>query len=178
MACCKEKAVLVAVYKENPSKRRLTTRNSDNIKHHHHHHHHHLHIHQSKDNKGNRRAELLSYSQRLRESSKVKASTPPHHAKPLVASTSNDQETAVTQAHEVQKKQKLKKQSSPPDMKTIFKCFAMSHAKRKVKKNKKKKSSESASKKANVIMKKFNSRTQKGARRFFSKLKAIIQKYR
>ncbi|MFS7924306.1 hypothetical protein Hanom_Chr03g00271051 [Helianthus anomalus] len=92
-----EKAVLVAVYKENPSKRRLTTRNSDNIKHHHHHHHHHLHIHQSKDNKGNRRAELLSYSQRLRESSKVKASTPPHHAKPLVASTSNDQETDVTQ---------------------------------------------------------------------------------
>ncbi|MFS7924307.1 hypothetical protein Hanom_Chr03g00271061 [Helianthus anomalus] len=66
-------------------------------------------------------------------------------------------------------------------MKMIFKCFDMSHAKRKVKKNKKKKkkkSSESASKKANVIMKKFNSRTQKGARRFFSKLKAIIQKYR
>ncbi|KAI3804390.1 hypothetical protein L1987_25889 [Smallanthus sonchifolius] len=176
MTCCKEKVVLVAVYEEKPKKRRLTTRKNDNIKHH---HHHHLHVHPSKNGEGNRRAELLSYSQRLREASKLKASTPDSHCpKSLVASITNNQETK-TQVHDVQKEQKLKKKSRPLDMKSILKCFAMSHAKRKVKKKKKKKKSmDSTSNKANVMMKRFNARTQKGARRFFSKLKAFIQKHR
>ena len=62
-------------------------------------------------------------------------------------------------------------------MNKIFKCFAMSQAKRKAKK-KKKKRSESSAKKASAIMKTFNAKTQKGARRFFSKVMATIQKYR
>ncbi|KAK1430509.1 hypothetical protein QVD17_13308 [Tagetes erecta] len=178
MTCCKDKAVLVAVYQEKPRKRSLTTRSNNDIKHHHHHHHHHLHIHGLKNNKGNRKAELLSYSQHLRKSSNLKASTPPHHQKSLVTSTTNDQETKTkTQVQDVEKKQKLKKQSGSVDMKSIFKCFAMSNAKRKMKR-KKKKSASSSSNKASTLIKRFNSRTQKGARRFFSKLNAFIQKHR
>ena len=99
MACCKEKAVLVAVYEEKPRKRRTVTRNKDNIKHHHHHHHHHhLHIHESKKSEGNnRKAELLSYSKHLRESKKLEASTSTHRRpKSLEASTRKDQETLAS----------------------------------------------------------------------------------
>ncbi|GKD92857.1 hypothetical protein Tco_1372694 [Tanacetum coccineum] len=180
MACCKEKAVLVAVYEEKPRKRR-TTRNNDNIKHHHHHHHHHyhhLHVDESKKREGNdRRAELLSYSKHLRESKKIEASTSTHRRpKSLETSTRKDQETLASVLY-VENKQKLKKQPSCLNMNKIFKCFAMSQAKRKAKK-KKKKSSESSAKKASAIMKTFNAKTQKGARRFFSKVMATIQKYR
>nr|GFA35963.1 hypothetical protein [Tanacetum cinerariifolium] len=176
MACCKEKAVLVAVYEEKPRKRR-TTRNKDNIKHHHHHHHyHHLHVHESKKSEGNdRRAELLSYSKHLRVSKKIEASTSTHRRpKSLEASTRKDQETLASVLH-VENKQNLKKQPSCLNMNKICKCFATSQAKRKAKK--KKKSSESLAKKASAIMKTFNAKTQKGANRFFSKVMATIQKY-
>ncbi|KAK9059176.1 hypothetical protein SSX86_021795 [Deinandra increscens subsp. villosa] len=188
MTCCKEKVVLVAVYEEKPRKKRLTKAKgkvSDNIKHHHHHHHHHIHVHESKNNnknKGNRRAELLSYSQHLRESSKTKASTPPPHPpKSLVASSPTKDQETIKQVHDDQQKQKLKKQSGRLNMNNMFKCFAISYAKRKAKKKtkkKKKKSNESSSHKANLIMKQFSARTQKGASRFFIKLKAFIQKHR
>ncbi|KAL8263723.1 hypothetical protein R6Q59_021853 [Mikania micrantha] len=158
MTCSKEKIVLVTVYEEKPRKNRLTTKNTKH--HHHHHHHHHQH------NKGNRRAELLSYSQHLRHSSKLKQSTPPHQPNSLVT---NAQKTIA----------QVKKQSSRVDMKNILKCFAISQAKRKIKrKKKKKKKSESSSNKARVMIKRFNATTQKGARRFFTKLKAFIQKHR
>ncbi|KAL8196147.1 hypothetical protein R6Q57_025147 [Mikania cordata] len=159
MTCCKEKIVLVTVYEEKPRKNRLTTKNTK----HHHHHHHHIHP----NNKGNRRAELLSYSQHLHHSSKLKPSTPPHQPNSLVTNA----QKPIAQ---------VKKQSSRVDMNNIFKCFAISQAKRKVKrkKKKKKKKSESSSNKARVMIKRFNANTQKGARRFFTKLKAFIQNHR
>ncbi|KAI3689777.1 hypothetical protein L2E82_47744 [Cichorium intybus] len=180
MTCCKEKAVLVAVYEEKPRNGRLKTSKNKDIKHehhHHHHHHHHLHVHRSKNGDGkNRRAELLSYSQHLRESSKSRSSTSPHHHKPLVASTTNSEQT-VAPVLPVQKKEMVKKKPSCLDLDNLLKRFAISHAKRRVK-SKKKKNNKTSSKKANEIMKTFNSRTQKGASRFFSKLMATIQKYR
>lgn len=62
-------------------------------------------------------------------------------------------------------------------MNNLFKCFAMSQAKRRMKK-KKKKSGDSSAKKASAIMKTFNAKTRKGSSRFFKKLMATIQKYR
>ncbi|KAL4565739.1 hypothetical protein LXL04_029842 [Taraxacum kok-saghyz] len=136
MTCCKEKAVLVAVYEEKPRKRRLKTSKNKNTKqehhHHHHHHHHHLHLHQSKNGEGsNRKSELLSYSQHLRQSSKSRSSTSPDHHKPLVASTTDDKPT-MAPALPVQKKQKVKKKPSCLGLDNVLKCFAISHAKRRV----------------------------------------------
>ncbi|CAI9291393.1 unnamed protein product [Lactuca saligna] len=180
MTCCKEKAVLVAVYEEKPRKRRLKTSKNKDTKqehHHHHHHHHHLHIHQSKNSVGNnRKAELLSYSQHLRESSKSRSSTSPHHHKPLVDSTTDSKQT-MAPVLPLQNKQKQKRKSSCVGLDNLLKCLAISHAKRRVKNNKKK-SSKSSTKKANEIMKTFSKRTQKGGSRFLSKVVATIQKYR
>ncbi|KAF5734247.1 hypothetical protein HS088_TW16G00694 [Tripterygium wilfordii] len=69
---CRGKAVLLTVYVEKP-RRRSSSRN----KHHHHHHHHHYHhLHHNNrhvaagGNTGyNRRAQLLQYSQNLRDHS-------------------------------------------------------------------------------------------------------------
>ncbi|ONI06360.1 hypothetical protein PRUPE_5G055600 [Prunus persica] len=78
--CCKEKGVLVSVYVEKPKRRTFS-----NHRHHHHHHHHnnHHHIHHTikrevvhyrrgADGRGyiSRRAELLQYSQHLRQSAR------------------------------------------------------------------------------------------------------------
>ncbi|GKA55864.1 hypothetical protein Tco_0754936 [Tanacetum coccineum] len=151
------------IYGKKPRKRTTTTRNKDNIKHHHHHYHHyhHLHVHELKKSQGNdKRAELLSYSKHLHKSKKLEASpsTSTHHRpKSLEASTRKDQETLASVLL-VENKQKLKRQPSRLNMNKIFKCFATSHAKRKVEK-KKKKSSESSAKKASAIMKTFNAKT-------------------
>ncbi|CAK7356264.1 unnamed protein product [Dovyalis caffra] len=81
----KEKAVLVHVYVERPRKRRSSSSSSSNSHHHHHHHHYVHHIikqeltpHKNGDSgKGySRRAELLHYSQRLRESARSATSSP------------------------------------------------------------------------------------------------------
>ncbi|KAI5327951.1 hypothetical protein L3X38_027347 [Prunus dulcis] len=76
--CCEEKGVLVSVYVEKPKRRTFSS-------HHHHHHHHnnHHHIHHTikrevvhyrrgADGRGyiSRRAELLQYSQHLRQSAR------------------------------------------------------------------------------------------------------------
>lgn len=78
---CKEKVVLVSVYVERPRKRRVSSNNR--------HHHHHQYVHHSIKQevtlnkhgdvagKGyNRRAELLLYSQRLRQSGPSPESSP------------------------------------------------------------------------------------------------------
>ncbi|KAK4557706.1 hypothetical protein RGQ29_007462 [Quercus rubra] len=80
--CRKEKAVLVTVYVERPRKKASTNH------HHHHHHHHYLHHTTKREvtqvnhgasgpGKGyDRRAQLLQYSKRLRESSRSATITP------------------------------------------------------------------------------------------------------
>ncbi|GMY29899.1 Protein lingerer like [Fagus crenata] len=99
--CCKEKAVLVTVYVERPKKRKVSTN----------HHHHYLHRTTKQEvtqfspcasGKGyDRRAQLLQYSQHLRESSRSATITP----LPLKSSSSiNKQPT--TQITAVQRKQK------------------------------------------------------------------------
>ncbi|XWS49175.1 hypothetical protein CRYUN_Cryun13aG0141300 [Craigia yunnanensis] len=90
--CCKDKAVLITVYVEKPRMRA-----SSNHQNHHHHQHylHHTikkeliqHKHGGADRGYNRRAELLHYSQRLRESARSSSSTP-LQSKPV---SSNDQQ--------------------------------------------------------------------------------------
>ncbi|XP_062146058.1 uncharacterized protein LOC133854046 [Alnus glutinosa] len=94
--CCKEKAVLVTVYVERP---RIKRKVSQNHHHHHHHHHHHLRqtikreliLHnQGPSGKGyDRRAQLLQYSQHLRES--ARSETRPPQPSPLKPTSSSNQ---------------------------------------------------------------------------------------
>ncbi|XP_050228596.1 uncharacterized protein LOC126677838 isoform X2 [Mercurialis annua] len=71
MAKLCNKAVVVSVYEEKPTKRKLVD-SSKNQHHHHHHHHHHYFVvqggHRGGGDRTNRRAQLLLYSQSLRES--------------------------------------------------------------------------------------------------------------
>ncbi|KAI4327193.1 hypothetical protein L6164_019683 [Bauhinia variegata] len=77
VTCCKDKVVLVRVYVEKPRKKR------ESSNHHHHHHHYHFHqtfrreVVQGTAGKGyDRKAELLRYSQRLRQSARSAPSIP------------------------------------------------------------------------------------------------------
>ncbi|KAJ0047916.1 hypothetical protein Pint_15758 [Pistacia integerrima] len=67
---CREKAVLITVYVEKPRRRRVLSN-----QHHHHHHHHHHYLLRGSGKGYNRRAELLRYSQSLRESVRPAASS-------------------------------------------------------------------------------------------------------
>lgn len=89
-SCLKKKTVFVAVYVEKPTKRRLTITNSNG----HHHHHYDLHIHRSKNGGGyDRRAELLSYSHRLREVAKSTViSSSPYQPKSSIVSETKEQQ--------------------------------------------------------------------------------------
>ncbi|KAL8088927.1 hypothetical protein AgCh_038626 [Apium graveolens] len=106
-----QKSVLVAVFVERPRKRRLLPSNGGPEKHyhHHHHHHHHLHLHQAHNKGGssNRRAELLDYSRRLRDSA---PNTPKHHhqTKPA-ASVSSIIQQPINQIMAAQSKRKHEK---------------------------------------------------------------------
>ncbi|XWS38656.1 hypothetical protein CRYUN_Cryun19dG0149600 [Craigia yunnanensis] len=96
--CCKEKAVLVTVYREKPRKR--TSSN--------HQHRHYLHHTIKQAGKGyNRRAELLHYSQRLRESAGSAASTP-LQSKPVSSIDQQPSNKIIT----VQRKPKYSKTSA------------------------------------------------------------------
>ncbi|CAI0417749.1 unnamed protein product [Linum tenue] len=72
---CRDKAVIVKVYGEKATKRRKSNASTNTKVHHVVHHHHHLHVvHHTVDRKpvvspaGDRRARLLDFSRRLRES--------------------------------------------------------------------------------------------------------------
>ncbi|KAK2970369.1 hypothetical protein RJ640_012949, partial [Escallonia rubra] len=174
--CCREKSVLVAVYVERPRKKGLSS--SKNNQQHHHHHHHHLHLHQAKlganSGKGyNRRAELLNYSRRLRESARS-APASPQHPKPI--SSSNQQ--PITQMTTIRSKKQKHARTSPAcldNWKIMIPGFLRSQARKESKKKKEKSHDESASKKAKAIMKSFQVKKKGG---FISKLLATIQKYR
>lgn len=92
---CLKKAVLISVYEEKPTKIK------DHRHKHHHHHHHHYVYHSIQQDKGgdqptgkgyNRRAELLLYSQRLRQSVRPAESSHLLDTKPV---SSNIQQPAV-----------------------------------------------------------------------------------
>lgn len=91
-----QKSVLVAVFVERPRKRRLLPSNGGGGNHYH--HHHHLHLHQSHKQRGssNRRAELLDYSRRLRDSA---PNTPKHHHQTKPASVSSIIQQPINQVH-------------------------------------------------------------------------------
>ncbi|KAJ0104681.1 hypothetical protein Patl1_18358 [Pistacia atlantica] len=100
---CREKAVLITVYVEKPRRRRVLSN-----QHHHHHHHHYLHHINNREvirgsGKGyNRKAELLRYSQSLRESVRPAASSSSSSSTTLLlpkpTSPKNQQPTTKTVA--------------------------------------------------------------------------------
>ncbi|CAL1376002.1 unnamed protein product [Linum trigynum] len=68
---CRDKAVIVKVYGEKATKRRKSNASISTKVHHVVHHHHHLHVHHTVD----RKAHLLDFSRRLRESAAAHASS-------------------------------------------------------------------------------------------------------
>ncbi|KAA8525980.1 hypothetical protein F0562_007920 [Nyssa sinensis] len=163
--CCKEKAVLVAVYVERPRKRRVSSN-----------HYHHLHLHQPKHgvNGGgyNRRAELLDYSHRLRESARSGASLP-SHPKPV---SSNQQ--PLIQIFAAESKPKHAKVPSCLGkwklmIPSFFGAMTISQAKKERKKKKKKNSGSNTIKMKAAIIKSYQVQKKRG---FISKLLATLQK--
>ncbi|KAJ9173311.1 hypothetical protein P3X46_016462 [Hevea brasiliensis] len=170
---CLKKAVLVSVYEEKPTKRRVS---STNHRHHHYHPHHryvHHSIQQERDDdsptgKGyNRRAELLLYSQRLRHS--VRPAESSHLLDPKsTSSTSNILQSAV---NAVAVKRKPKDKRTPNclgNWKILSLKFCRSLTSVQVKKeNKKKKHTGSTSNAMKVVMKSLEVQKKRG---FISKL--------
>ncbi|XVE57551.1 hypothetical protein DITRI_Ditri04bG0099500 [Diplodiscus trichospermus] len=162
--CCKDKEVVITVYVEKPR-----TRASLN-------HHHYLHqtikkLHiQHMHGKGyNRRAELLHYSRRLRESARS-ASSAPLQSKPV---SSNDQQPS-NKIIAVQRKPKYPKAPACFDnWGTLIPSFLRSLTNLKAKKTgEKKKNGGSTSSNYKKIQ------MQKNWRLFFSKPMSMLQKHR
>ncbi|XP_039166931.1 SKI/DACH domain-containing protein 1-like [Eucalyptus grandis] len=116
-SCCKEKAVLISVYVEKPQRRKISLPDPSHRPHHHRHHyrHHHLHLHHPNgerqiqshstfSGKGyNRRAELLHYSQHLRESAQPAAESTSLLPAPISTNNHRISDKTVT----VQRKRKV-----------------------------------------------------------------------
>ncbi|OVA19813.1 hypothetical protein BVC80_1687g39 [Macleaya cordata] len=184
--CCTEKAVLVTVYVERPTIRR---RNSPIRKNHHHcrqyqlHHHHTIKrtvIVRRKINNGgagrgggggyDRRAELLHYSHRLRESARSATSTPVHPT-PVYASHTQQSLTKIESVRG-NKHKYSGIQTCLGKLKILIPSFLSSlasfHAKSEEKKNKKKhKGSSTTTNKITAIMKTLEAQKKCG---FISKL--------
>ncbi|WOG87062.1 hypothetical protein DCAR_0206282 [Daucus carota subsp. sativus] len=167
-----QKSVLVAVFVERPRKRGLLA--SNNHHHHHHHHHHHLHLHQSHKHGGgsNRKADLLDYSRRLRDSAPNTPNRHHHQNKP--SSVSSIIQQPINQIMAAQSKRKHQK---APSCMGNWKGFLKSLTS--PSKGKKRKTNSTgtnfAATKAKVVMQSFQAHKNKG---FFKKVLATIQKYR
>ncbi|XP_012070143.2 lysine-specific demethylase 7B-like [Jatropha curcas] len=171
-----KKAVLVSVYEEKPTKRKLP---SNNHHHHHHHHRHYYYVHHSikQDNKHgetavkgyNRRAELLLYSQHLRQSVRS-AESPQLNSKPISSNIQQPTGNAVA----VQRKEEDNR-STPSCLGTwkVLKLkFCRSLVSVQIKKGTKKKNTGSARNVTKAFMKNIELQKKKG---FISKL---LQKHR
>ncbi|XP_057510459.1 uncharacterized protein LOC130792884 [Actinidia eriantha] len=166
--CCKDKAVIVAVYVETPRKRRFSSNN----------HHHHLHLHQPKHGGGvyNRRAQLLDYSRRLRESARSGPSNP---LNPKPVSSSNQQPMKqITAVGSKPKHGKVPaclgncKIAIPSFLKSLTTLQAKKQRKTTTKKTRE---SDSTATKMKSVMKRL--RVQKKGT-FLSKLRSALQKHR
>ncbi|KAK1356467.1 hypothetical protein POM88_049723 [Heracleum sosnowskyi] len=170
-----EKSVLVAVFVERPRKRGLLSSNGGAGKHyHHHHHHHHLHLHQSRKQGGssNRRAELLDYSRRLRNSAE---NTPKHHHQTKPASVASIIQQPINEIMAAQSKRKHEKSPACMGNWTSFLKSLTMPSKGKKKKKTNSTSTNFTATKAKVIMQSFQAHKNKG---FFNKFLAAIHKYR
>ncbi|XP_022718384.1 uncharacterized protein LOC111276796 isoform X2 [Durio zibethinus] len=176
--CCK--AVLVTVYVEKPRMRAFSKQS-------HHHRHHYLHHtiqkeiiqhkHGGAAGKGyNRKAELLHYSQRLRESARSASSTP-FQSNPV---SSNDQQPS-NQIISVQRKPKYSKTPTCFDnwgilIPSFLRCLTNHQAKKPGKKMKNGGSTSSNNKKMKAVMK--GLQMQKNWRLIFSKPTSMLRKHR
>ncbi|KAJ6714920.1 hypothetical protein OIU85_026427 [Salix viminalis] len=116
---CRGEAVIVSVYAERPGKRRVSSSSSNSHRHRRHHHHHHVHhvikqevnLNKNGDSgKGySRRAELLHYSQRLRESA-LSATSAPLVPKPV---SSNHHHQPTTNIVAAPSKPRFSRSTSP-----------------------------------------------------------------
>ncbi|CAK9173314.1 unnamed protein product [Ilex paraguariensis] len=172
--CCREKAVLVAVYVERPRKRRLLANQQ-----HHHHHHHHLYLHQAKRGAhgggSNRKADLLNYSRHLRESARSGQSSP---SLPNPKPVSHNHQPLMTQMIAVPSKPKnARVPACLGNWKIIIPSFlrslTTSHPRKE--KKKRKKNSGSTATRMKAVMKSFQVKEKKG---FVSKLFASLRKHR
>ncbi|KAK9274432.1 hypothetical protein L1049_021679 [Liquidambar formosana] len=168
---CREKVVLVTVYVERP-RRRLSSNH-----HHHHHHHHHLYLPVKQEVKqhkhgvagrgSDRRADLLRYSQHLRESARPAASSTPLLPKPI---SSNKEQTTKKIIAVRSKPKHARVPTCLGNWKLVIPNFVRSMEGRKKNKN-----SGSTSKKIKALMKSFEGQKKWG---FFSKMFATLRKHR
>ncbi|XP_077234316.1 uncharacterized protein LOC143876499 [Tasmannia lanceolata] len=176
--CCGEKAVLVTVYVEKPRRQRHVSPNRH--RHHHHHHHHRYHRLKQKETHSrgggayDRRADLLLYSQHLRETARSEsvANTPVH---PPLSAPNNPQH--ITRAISVHRKRKYSPTCLGDWKKVLLPSFirSLGHFQRKKEKKKTKKQSGSVANKMNALVKSFDVKKKWG---FVSKLFSTLGKGR
>ncbi|EEF37972.1 uncharacterized protein LOC8283230 isoform X1 [Ricinus communis] len=181
---CKKKVVVISVYVEKPTKRKVTSKSH---RHHHHHHHCHYYNHQNikqevtankygdsiNAGKGfSRRAQLLLYSQRLRESADHRP-VESSHLDPIPKPISSNVMQPTENIAVVQRKPKYDNTPACLGKWKISKFkFCRSLTRVQIKNDKKTKHSGSTS---NAVMNNLKVQKKRG---FISKFLAVLQKRR
>ncbi|KAL9368872.1 hypothetical protein Peur_040071 [Populus x canadensis] len=175
---CRGKAVIVSVYEERPGKRRVSSSSNS-------HHHHYVHhvikqevtLHKNGDSrKGySRRAELLHYSRRLRESA-LSATSSPSVPKPISSNKHHHQPTTNIVA--APSKPRFSRSTSPTclgNWKILIPNICRSLTSIQAKQKKKKKHSGSTSNAMITVMKSLEVQKKKG---FSLKLLSKLRRHR
>ncbi|XP_058085336.1 uncharacterized protein LOC131232856 [Magnolia sinica] len=163
--CCGEKAVVVSLYVEGPRKG-----SSETDKHHHYHRIRKRPTHHKLDGGPNRRANLLLYSQHLRETATVQSATPspPHPA-------SNDPQPISKIIPAGSKHKNSRTPTCLGDLRALIPRFIRSLAGLSSKKEKKKEHSRSTPNKMNTVIKSLDVKKKLG---FVTKLLKTLRKRR
>ncbi|KAJ4712628.1 cyclin-T1-like [Melia azedarach] len=174
---CREKGVLITMYEEKPRRRRVPPNQHQHHHHYLHHHHHHYHyLHNASASAGkeyNRRAELLRYSERLRETARSAPSTPLLQPKPAPP---NNQQPATKTIEALRRQSSARTPNCLGNCKILIPCFIRPLTSPQGKRErKKKKQSSSTSNKVKAFIKSFQVQKKRG---FIPKLLSTLRKHR